>query len=119
MKITLYAIGVLAAVFATEASAQPINLTGKYQCIQNCRYGSLGSPAYVTQNGWDINLVNEAGQSSRAWIDWFSPARIWAESWNEGAVYSPDGMIIQFDRGPIWQRDLGLPPPPPLRRRRR
>ncbi len=23
--------------------------------------------------------------------------RIWAENWNEGAVYSPDGMIIQFD----------------------
>ena len=25
------------------------------------------------------------------------------------AVYSPDGMIIQFDRGTIWQRDLGQP----------
>jgi hypothetical protein len=43
------------------------------------------------------------------WVDWFSPSRIWVENWNEGAVYSPDGMIIQFDRGTIWQRDLGQP----------
>jgi hypothetical protein len=26
---------------------------------------------------------------------------------NQGAVFSPDGMIIQFDRGTVWQRDLG------------
>jgi len=62
----------------------------------------------VTQNGWDLNVLSQAGPS-RAWVDWFSPTRIWVENWNEGAVYSPDGMIIQFDRGTIWQRDLGQP----------
>jgi hypothetical protein len=36
--------------------------------------------------------------------------RIWADSWNVGAVYSPDGMTIQFDNGTIWQRDMGPPP---------
>lgn len=76
MKISLYVAGILAALVATEASAQPVNLTGKYQCIQNCRYGLVGNSAYVTQNGWDINVVNEAGESSRAWLDWFSPTRI-------------------------------------------
>jgi ribosomal protein L31E len=30
------------------------------------------------------------------------------------AVYSPDGMTIQFDNGTIWQRDVG-PPPAPVR----
>jgi len=50
----------------------------------------------------DLNLVNEIGQASRAWVDW--PGHIWARSWNQGAVYSPDGMTIQFDRGSVWQR---------------
>src|SRR5262249_11524597 len=40
-----------------------------------------------------------------AWIDW--PGHIWADRWNQGAVYSPDGATIQFDRGTVWQRDLG------------
>ncbi len=119
MKVSLYVVGILAALFVTEASAQPVNLTGKYQCFTNCRYGLIGSRAYVTQNGWDINVVNEAGESSRAWFDWFSPTRIWFERWNQGAVYTPDAMIIQFDNGTIWQRDLGLPPPPPPPRRRK
>ena len=48
-------------------------------------------------------------------------SRIWAESWNVGAVYSPDGMTIQFDNGTVWQRDVGPPPsrtiPPPASRR--
>ena len=47
----------------------------------------------------------------------FAPAsRIWVDALNQGAVYSPDGMIIQFDNGTIWQRDLGEPPPPRRRR---
>jgi hypothetical protein len=49
-----------------------------------------------------MNLVNEAGIPSRAWIDY--PGHIWVQNWNEGAVYSPDGMIIQFDHGTVWQR---------------
>ena len=55
-------------------------------------------------NGWDLNVLGQAGPS-RA-----SPSRIWVENWNEGAIYSPDGMIIQFDRGMIWQRALANPP---------
>jgi len=42
-------------------------------------------------------------------IDWFSPHRRWLENWNEAAVFSPDSMIIHFDRGKIWQRDVGKP----------
>jgi hypothetical protein len=99
----------------TEASAQSINLTGMFRCIQMCR-GEL--PAYVTQNGPELNLLTEAGIPSRAWPDWFYPAsRIWVDAFNEGAVYSPDGMLIQFDNGTIWQRDLPAVPPPPRRRR--
>jgi hypothetical protein len=108
MKKLFCAVGVLAALVATEASAQMVNLTGKYRCVQACGDGPVGAPAYVTQNGWDLNVLSQAGPS-RAWVDWFSPTRIWVENWNEGAVYSPDGMIIQFDRGTIWQRDLGQP----------
>ena len=119
MRMTSCVLGLLAALAATEASAQLANLNGKYVCVQNCRSGAPGGPAYVTQNGWDLNLLDDAGNSSRAWSDWFTPNRIWAESLNQGAVFSPDGMTIQFDRGMLWQRDLGMPPAPlPPRRKK-
>jgi hypothetical protein len=114
MRRISMAIAIVAAFGATGASAQSVNLTGVFTCIQMCR-GS--SPAYVTQNGSELNLLTEAGVPSRAWPDWYSPAnRIWVDAFNESAVYSPDGMLIQFDNGTIWQRGLP-PPPPPLRRR--
>jgi hypothetical protein len=68
------------------------------------------NPAYIPQNGPQLNLLNEVGLASRAWPDWFAPAtRIWVDRYNYGAVYSPDGITIQFDNGTIWQRDLALP----------
>lgn len=116
MRMISLAVGMLAAIAATGASAQSVNLSGKYKCTQVCRMGFVGYPAYITQNGPELNLLNEAGEASRAWPDWFAPAtRIWIERYDSGAVYSPDGMVIQFDNGTIWERDLG--PPPPLRRR--
>ena len=113
MRIASCAIAAAAMFAATSASAQLINLTGTYRCIEGCR-AAVGSPAFVTQNGPSLNLVNEAGQPSRAWPDALAPtSKIWADDWNVAAVYSPDGMTIQFDNGTIWQRDMG--PPPPLR----
>jgi hypothetical protein len=110
MKLIALAVGALAAVSATSASAQSANLTGAYRCLQVCRGGLVGNPAYITQNGPQLNLLNEAGEASRAWPDWFAPAtRIWVERYNFGAVYSPDLITIQFDNGTIWQRDLALP----------
>ena len=103
MKSALIAL-LLTALAATSVAAQEANLSGRYRCVQNCR-GT--GPAYVTQNGWDMNLVNEVGEPSRAWIDW--SGHIWAENWREGAVFSPDGRTIQFDNGAVWQRDLTLP----------
>jgi hypothetical protein len=98
--VTLAALTTMAA----PAQAQVLNLSGQYQCVQGCRGPG---PAYVTQNGWDLNLVDEIGQPSRAWIDW--PGHLWARNWNEGAVYSPDGMTIQFDNGSVWQRFVPQP----------
>jgi hypothetical protein len=109
-------IGVLAACAATSASAEYINLTGTYRCIQACRDGMLGAPTFVTQNGDAVNLTTETGESYRAWPDWSAPdSRLWIDARDEGAVYSPDGMRIQFDDGRVWQRDFG-PPPLVLRR---
>ena len=108
MKRLSSVIGMLAAFAASDASAQSINLTGIYTCVEMCR-GAL--PAHVTQNGPNLNLLTEAGVPARAWPDWFAPAsRIWIDAFNEGAVYSPDGVLIQFDNGTVWHR--GLPPPP-------
>ena len=70
MKTISLAIGMLAAVVASSASAQPVNMTGEYKCVQTCRMGLVGSPAFVTQNG--LNLLNEAGEPARAWPDWFA-----------------------------------------------
>jgi hypothetical protein len=107
MKPGIIALSALAAVLAaTDASAQVLNLSGQYQCIQGCMPPNA-APAFVTQNGWDLNLVNEIGQPSRAWVDY--PGHIWAEYWHEGAVISPDGLTIQFDSGSVWQRIILQP----------
>ena len=84
-------------------------LSGQFQCIAGCA-GGVSGLAFVTQNGWDLNLVNEVGQPSRAWIDY--PGHIWVQSWNEGAVYSTDGMTIQFDNGTVWAKSVILVVPP-------
>jgi hypothetical protein len=97
-----------------QAAAVPVvaiepGLSGQFQCIQGCAGGGAG-PAFVTQNGWDLNIVNEIGQPSRAWIDY--PGHIWVQNWNEGAVYSPDQMTIQFDNGTVWSKNGILVVPP-------
>ena len=61
MKRLSLIIGISVALAAGGASAQSINLTGVFTCIQMCR-GSL--PAYVTQNGSEFNLLTEAGVPS-------------------------------------------------------
>ena len=115
MKPAPCAFAVAAMLAATAASAQTVNLTGAYRCVEKCRAAAVGAPAFITQNGPTLNLVDETGQPSPAWPDTFAPTtKIWVEAWNTGAVYSPDGMMIQFDNGTIWQRDIG-PPPPPVR----
>jgi len=104
MRIEFSAIAILSVLAATDASAQSlsINLSGRWQCVAQCIAAPPGSFAYITQNGWELNMVNGAGLASRAWVDY--PGRIWINAANEGAIYSPDGNTIQFDRGTIWQR---------------
>ena len=79
------------------------NLTGRYVCAKNCG-PMLWHSAYVTQNGWDLNLLTPGNRPLRATTDWFSPNRIWVWQLNRGAVYSPDGSVIQFDNGTIWRK---------------
>jgi hypothetical protein len=64
------------ALGASDASAQGVNLSGRWQCVASC-LGPQGSFAYITQNGWDLNVLNESGMPSRAWIDY--PGHIWVE----------------------------------------
>lgn len=116
MRIVAGAIAVSAALVATDASAQGVNLTGPYRCIEGCLASRPGQLAYVTQNGWELNMVNDAGLPSRAWVNY--PGRIWIAQANMGAIYSPDGMTIQFDNGTVWRRAPEPPPAPPPRRRR-
>ena len=98
MKRLLLATAMVAALAATGASAQSINLTGIYTCVDKCQGGF---PAHVTQNGYSLNLLTEAGVPARAWPDWFSPAsRIWIDAFIEGAVYSPDGIAFSSTMGP-------------------
>lgn len=102
MRVTMLGVAiVIAALAASEASAQGVNLTGRWRCVELC-LGPPGSFAFITQNGWELNIVNDAGEPSRAWVDY--PGRIWVERANQGAIYSPDGTTLQFDRGSIWRR---------------
>jgi hypothetical protein len=75
----------------------------------------LAFRAFITQCDWQLNMVSDADQPSRAWVEY--PGRIWVERANQGAIYSPDGSTLQFDRGTIWQRAPDVPPPPAPRRR--
>lgn len=108
MRVILSTVSMAAALVATEVSAQSVNLTGRWQCVAFC-VAPPGRYAFITQNGWEINVVNKSGVASRAWFNW--PGRIWVERANEGAVYSPNGFTLQFDRGTVWQRAPELPPP--------
>jgi hypothetical protein len=115
MNKGLATIAIVAALLATNASAQVqgVDLNGRYRCVLLCS-GGPGSPAFITQNGWELNILNDVGEPSRAWVNY--PGRIWVDRANQGAIYSPDGMTIQFDRGTIWQRAFEVLPPPPRRR---
>ena len=105
------------ALIATHTSAQVrgVDLNGQYQCMALCP-GGPGSFAFITQYGWELNVVNDAGQPSRGWVDW--PGHIWVDRAQQGAIYSPDGLTIQFDSGTIWQRFVEPPLPPRVQRRR-
>ena len=100
------------APFTASAQVQGVDLNGQYQCIVLC-VGVPGSPAFVTQYGHELNVVNDAGVPSKAWVDY--PGHIWVDRANQGAIYSPDGIRVQFDSGTIWQRAPVLPPPLPRR----
>src|SRR5258708_17787159 len=100
MRMTSCAIAAVAVLAAGGASAQTVNLTGMYRCVEACRAAPVGSPAFVTQNGPDLNLLNEAGQASRAWPDAVAPAtRSSADAWDEGAGYSPARMTVHLYNG--------------------
>jgi hypothetical protein len=117
MKRLLGAIAIATALATVDASAQGVNLTGRWQCTILCQ-GPVGGYGYITQNGWQMNLVNDVGEASRAWVDY--PGHIWIDRAFQGAIYSADGMTLHFDRGTIWQRAPELPPvPPPARPRHR
>jgi hypothetical protein len=95
-----------AAGMAPAAADNFLLLAGQYQCVQNCR--GVG-PAFIAQNAWQLNLIDEGGRPSPAWID--EPGHIWAKAWNVGATYSADGFII-FDDGTAWQRIVPPAPQP-------
>jgi hypothetical protein len=101
--MTLVGAATVLAAGLTSASAQVLNLTGQFQCVKQC-LADL-----------EMSLVNETGLPSRGWIDY--PGHIWVAAWNEGAFYSPDGMIIQFDNGSVWQRVVEVPIVAPVVRR--
>jgi len=109
--MTLVGAATVLTASLTGASAQVLNLTGEFQCVRLCLAGPRAF-AYLTQADWQLNLVNEAGVPSRGWIAY--PGHIWAEAWNEGAFYSPDGMTIQFDNGAVWQRVVEVPVVAPM-----
>lgn len=113
MKVLSIAIALSVTVLASGASAQGVNLSGPWQCVALC-LGPPGGIAYITQYRWELNVL--AGVPSKAWIDY--PGHIWFPIGNQGAIYSPDGLTIQFDSGTVWQRAQELlplqPPPPPL-----
>ena len=113
MRMVLTTLAMSAAFVATDASRsnrshRPLSMRGAAACRARRR------DAFITQHRWDLNLVNDAGEPSRGWIDY--PGHLWVQDANQGAIYSVDGLTIQFDRGTIWRR--AIDEPLPGRRRR-
>src|SRR5271170_8087709 len=99
----IIALVALSALAATDVSAQAVgtqtwvpNLSGLYRCVRNCTGSRLTN---IVQYGRQLSLTSETGQPATARIAWAGHI---VTSWNEGAVYSPDGFIIQFDGGSVW-----------------
>ena len=69
-SMTLLAVAL--ATVATSAMAQDSLLTGQYRCVKLCRPGFELAPIFITQNGDELNIVDEAGVAGRASLDWFS-----------------------------------------------
>jgi len=86
MKIVLAACALAATLIVTSASAQGVNLTGRWQCVALC-FGPPGGMAYITQYGWDLNVL--AGVPSRAWIDY--PGHIWFQMGTRALSIHPTG----------------------------
>jgi len=86
----LSGFAMIAALAATDASAQGINLTGQFRCVSQC---AGAQPAYVTQNGRNLNLLNEAGEPSRA--QWLvgarQPGEEGAQQWDRGHEQPREG----------------------------
>jgi len=114
-KMLLSALAAIGVLVVTDASAQIVNLSGRWRCVVQC-FGPPGGLAFITQYDRQLNVVNDVGVPSRAWVDY--PGRLWLERAQEGAIYSPDGFTLQFDSGTVWQRALDVPPPLPPRSRR-
>ena len=73
MRMLFGVVATIATMVASDVLAQGANLTGRWRCVELC-LGPPGSYAYITQNGWELNVVNDAGEPSRAWVDY--PGRI-------------------------------------------
>jgi hypothetical protein len=58
------------------------------------RAGLEGNPAYITRNGPDLNLLNEAGD---AWPDWFTTATQTAQLKLSDEVKRHSAPHRQFD----------------------
>jgi hypothetical protein len=48
-----------------KEAAQLVILTGRYVCVAGCTTGLQGQFAFITQNGTELNVVNDAGDASR------------------------------------------------------
>ena len=72
--------------------------------VHLCVPGYEGARAFVAQSGSQVNLVSESGDGATGYIEW--PRRIWSDTWDKGAMVSPDGIKIQFDDGTVWIREM-------------
>jgi GTPase Era involved in 16S rRNA processing len=55
-----------AALITTEASAQLVNLTGRYVCVAVCTPGLQGQFAFITQNGTELSQFDRGTVWQRA-----------------------------------------------------
>ncbi len=112
MRAPVTALALAAGLFTTAASAQVdgVNLNGRYLCVRACASDAPGVFAFIAQNRWDLNLVNEVGTSSTRLNQLPRPPV------GRSGAGRRDLFARRHD-DPVRQWDDPPPPPPPIRRR--
>ena len=77
------------------------NISGEYVCTAVCN-PSVGSRAFINQSGFNLSLINGAGQVSTGSVT--GVTSIYASTWRLDAAILNNCQELWFTNGSVWLR---------------